>query len=434
MKKQPPSIEDGCFDVAIIGSGPIGLDAGLAAAEAGLRFVVFERGPQAASNIRDWGHVRLLTPWPYNVSPRMRRVLCELDGARDFGNSFEQESTCPLGRELVEEALEPVAGSSGLVDAMVYSATVRAVGKEALIKPTEIGTDRRREQAFRLLVERACPATGQPIEGVCYARFVLDCSGSLDEQPALGNAGIPAPGERALGARFERQIPDLDQSLSKYSGQTIALFGAGHSAQTAAVELSRSADRAELQLDWIRRGKEPVPCQDEDPLSERDRLQRAANSLLTDPPERVRCHGGYFLEGISENQNGSFSLTLASADGSSSMHLECDHIMALCGSTGDHQLYRELHVQECYATSGPFNLAASLLGETDCLATGQHGIELLQNPEYGFFILGSKSYGRQSTFLMQNGWAQNDEVFGWIRDQLGSHEALQAEEPQPTLV
>ena len=48
----------------------------------------------------------------------------------------------------------------------------------------------------------------------------------------------------------------------------------------------------------------------------------------------------------------------------------------------------------------------------DCLAQTSHGAETLTNPEPGLFILGSKSYGRNNTFLMRVGWEQVGEVFG----------------------
>jgi hypothetical protein len=47
----------------------------------------------------------------------------------------------------------------------------------------------------------------------------------------------------------------------------------------------------------------------------------------------------------------------------------------------------------------------------DCLAQTSHGPETLTNPEPGFFILGAKSYGRNSQFLMSIGWHQVDDVF-----------------------
>ncbi|MGI8750001.1 MAG: hypothetical protein ACR2J6_05535 [Thermoleophilaceae bacterium] len=60
------------------------------------------------------------------------------------------------------------------------------------------------------------------------------------------------------------------------------------------------------------------------------------------------------------------------------------------------------------------NLAAALLGDAggDCLAQVRRGPETIANPEPGFFILGMKSYGRNSQFLLRHGWQQVDDVFG----------------------
>ena len=75
-------------------------------------------------------------------------------------------------------------------------------------------------------------------------------------------------------------------------------------------------------------------------------------------------------------------------------------------------------MHECYASLGPMSLAASLLAQSgaggDCLAYPPPGPETLRNPEPGFFILGAKSYGRNSQFLLRTGWQQVDHVFGTL--------------------
>ncbi|MGB1658572.1 MAG: flavoprotein, partial [Longimicrobiales bacterium] len=108
-------------------------------------------------------------------------------------------------------------------------------------------------------------------------------------------------------------------------------------------------------------------------------------------------------------------------DGGDIEHVFVDRIISLTGSVGDARLYRQLQVHECYATSGPMRLAAALLSSSsvDCLAQQSQGADVLQNPEPDFYILGSKSYGRNSTFLMRVGWEQVDEVF----ELLGAPEA-----------
>ena len=49
--------------IAILGAGPIGLEAALAAAERGMPFTLYEAAPRGGRHVRDWGHVRLFTPW-----------------------------------------------------------------------------------------------------------------------------------------------------------------------------------------------------------------------------------------------------------------------------------------------------------------------------------------------------------------------------------
>ena len=58
-------------------------------------------------------------------------------------------------------------------------------------------------------------------------------------------------------------------------------------------------------------------------------------------------------------------------------------------------------------------LAKSLLaaGAIDCLDQESHGPDSLKNPEPGFFILGSKSFGRNSNFLLTLGLEQIRDVF-----------------------
>ena len=96
--------------------------------------------------------------------------------------------------------------------------------------------------------------------------------------------------------------------------------------------------------------------------------------------------------------------------------IAADEVLALVGYRPDRSLYEELQVHECYASQGPMKLAAVLLGETsaDCLAQTSPGGETLKNPEPGFFILGAKSYGRNSRFLLKIGHEQIGEVFSMM--------------------
>ena len=92
---------------------------------------------------------------------------------------------------------------------------------------------------------------------------------------------------------------------------------------------------------------------------------------------------------------------------------DVDRIIANVGYSPDTNLGRELQIHECYATLGPMKLAAALAkqGGGDCLTLSAGGSAVLLNPEPNFFILGAKSYGRNSHFLLKTGFDQVRELY-----------------------
>src|SRR6266702_4350897 len=54
--------------LAILGAGPIGLEAALYAAHLQLPFTVYERG-RVGEHLQRWGHVKLFSPFGMNVTP-----------------------------------------------------------------------------------------------------------------------------------------------------------------------------------------------------------------------------------------------------------------------------------------------------------------------------------------------------------------------------
>ena len=397
--------------VLIVGAGPTGLEAGLAAAEAGLDFTILEMTDGPAGNVRSWGHVRTFTPWSMNVSARAGEHLAAA------GIRVPDGDQCPTGHELVWDLLRSIAELTELAPRIRYGTRVLEIGRDGLLKNDEIGTARRGETPFQVLV------TQEGEESLIFADIVFDCTGNYHNPNALGRSGIHAPGERSVADSIVREVPDVIGNESDWSGHRILVVGAGYSAQTAVRDLAELRLRHPgTEVTWAMRSQAPTLGEVEnDPLGERAALVTSARGLMSaaasgtsdDPGIAVRL--GRSAEVLRRTTAG-IEVTLRNSLAGETETVVVDRIIALTGYVGDHTIYRQLQVHECWATSGPMKLSAALLASSsaDCLAQTGQGADALRNPEPDFFILGAKSYGRNSTFLMRVGWQQVDEVFALL--------------------
>src|SRR5437016_5896760 len=109
--------------VAVIGAGPVGLAAAAHLLERGLDPVVLEAGPAVGHAMRQWSHVRLFSPWGYNIDKAASRLL-----APSGWNSPDSQAY-PTGGELVERYLEPLATRTALRSHIKVTARVTGVGR-----------------------------------------------------------------------------------------------------------------------------------------------------------------------------------------------------------------------------------------------------------------------------------------------------------------
>jgi len=393
----------GALRVAVLGAGPIGLDAALAGLERAHRVDVYEAGKRPASNVWDWGHVRLFSPWSMNISNRMRQHMERVGIA--FG---VDEGAFPTGRQLVEELLDPLWKHAVPLPSLHLGSRVISVAREGVLKHEEIGDPERANRPFRILFEDS-----DGMERIARADVVLDCTGKYGNPNSLGDGGIPALGERVYSQELIRRIPDIENEAELWAGRVTLLLGSGHSAQTAVTKLAELSTHApDTRVIWAIRGQvSDWPVIHRDPLSGRNELVEAAVGFALGASPAVELRTGVVLEELYRAE-GRMGARLRGLHGDVE-DLGADTVLGLVGGVGDHRLYRQLQVHECYATSGPMKLAAALLGSSsaDCLDQESHGIDSLRNPEPNFFLLGDKSYGRNNTFLLKNGWQQVDDVF-----------------------
>jgi len=215
-------------------------------------------------------------------------------------------------------------------------------------------------------------------------------------------------------------VPDVEQA--GFAGKSVLVIGSGYSAITTitnVLALKKHSPKTEIHWFTRRRTKNGEPgvytVIKDDVLPQRLSLCVLGNELAAESGAANARARHQVVRSIAkvEEVHGRVRVHYYPGDSDTTAVLDVDHIVSNCGYRPDMSLARELQVHYCWASDGPMNLAASLLGSAggDCLAQVSAGVDLLKNPEANFFVLGGKSYGRNSTFLMKLGIEQVETVF-----------------------
>lgn len=391
-------------NIAIVGAGPIGLEAALLARQRGHGVTVYERG-RIGENVRDWGHVRLFTPFAMNSTPRGRRAL------RESGVALPADDALLTGGEYVAGYLEPLARLSEIADCVLEQTNVLSISRSWISKGDQPGSPDRAADRFEILCEHG----GR--ESLHQFDVVIDCSGTYSRHSPMGGGGKPCPGERSVLSDDHYRLQDITGAQRDvYLRRRTLVVGSGFSAATAVGALGQLAqESADTECVWITRKRDGAPMRRDpaDRLPERDRVAAAANECVANgvvgwrPDTRVTAI---------ERAGAEKFIVVFEERGGHVTHETFDNILVHTGLKPDTRLFEELQVHQCYATDGPIRLAAALLGSgsSDCLDQPEVCGDTLSNPEPNFFVLGSKSYGRSSHFLLEAGLKQIEQVFGLI--------------------
>jgi FAD dependent oxidoreductase len=399
-------VKPGMKTVAIVGGGPIGLEAALRLTRAGFRVTVYEAG-RAAEHFARYGPVRLFTPFRMNSTELGREAL------RGSGARLPDAEEALTAAELRERYLLPLASLPELAGVLREGLRVTGIAREGLVKGQAQG---RGERPFLLRLENPV-GEGMPLD---RADVAIDASGVFASPQATGPGGLPALGEGSLGSRLERHLPDLAGGARlRFAGQRILLVGDGRSAANALADLDDvvrvGGVGGRTRVEWVHRDRgdeafSPVPRAELDELPVlRELHERTARVART--ASWIRHHAGASILSYRSLPSGAVEVTLQNPGGSERT-VEVDRVLALVGYRPDLDLVRELRVHLCYGSEAPMALAAALEAAPaeGCLAQVSHGPESLRNPEPGFFILGAKSYGRNPRFLLRIGHRQIEDL------------------------
>jgi Pyridine nucleotide-disulphide oxidoreductase len=374
--------------VAIIGAGPVGLTAASHLLSGGLEPIIFEAGEAPGASVRDWGHVRVFSPWRYNIDPVAADLLASNGWIAPPANEY------PTGAEIVADYIEPLAAVPAISSRLHLGSRVTRASRHRIDKLKDAGRD---DAPFELTVERA------GVEERHLARAAIDASGTWTRPNPLGANGLPAAGEEAHADRIAYAIPDvLGRDRPRYAGKRVLVVGSGHSAFNVMLDLvSLREQEPTTEILWAIRSGDPGRAfggGEADQLPARAALGEAIRHLVDDG--RIELVVGFHIDGV-----GSHDGRVVVDDGN--RRLVAEEVIAATGFRPDLTVLGELRLDLDDRVEAPRSLAPLIDPNVhSCGTVPPHGVDELSHPDPGVYVVGMKSYGRAPTFLLRTGYEQ----------------------------
>jgi thioredoxin reductase len=375
--------------VVIIGAGPVGLAAAAHIRARGFTPLVLEAGVHVGASIRQWGHVRMFSPWEYNIDARSAELLA--------ANGWQSPDPMhfPTGREVVERYLEPLAATPELAPQIQVNARVT-------------GVTRHRRDRMKNAQRDTTPFVVRYLqdgeERELQAQAVIDASGTFSAPNPIGAAGLPALGEQAANAHVAYGMPDvLGAARSRYAHKRVLVVGSGHSAFNVLTDLARLAQVSPgTQIHWaVRRPslQRVLGGGENDQLKERGRLGLRIARLVEEGV--ITVHANTHVDRIERSHAG----WVAWSDGSALPAV--DELIGATGFRPDLDILSEVRLDMDAGTQAPSALAPLIDPNLhSCGSVRPHGAVELTQPDANLYIVGMKSYGRAPTFLLLTGYEQ----------------------------
>jgi len=403
--------------VAIIGAGPVGLAAAAHLAVRSLPFILFEAGSTVAANVLSWKHIRVFSPWRYNIDKAARQLLDQtLWTAPD-------EYALPTGEALYDQYFKPLSELPAMKSNLHLNSKILSIGKKNIDKMKTRGRD---ETPYVIQVSHSGEIQQYEV------RAVIDASGTWNSPNPIGSGGNYAIGEVENRDKIFYGIPDIPgQHTERYKNKNVLVVGSGHSSINAILELDKLKQRyPATEIHWVLRKKnirDVYGGQEADALEARGALGIKIEQLVNE--DRVNVYTPFQIQQITNKDN---KLTIIGfQDGEKFALPWIDEIISSTGSRPDFSFLREVRLSVDPSLESVAEIAELIDPNIhSCGTVRPHGEQELKHPDKDFYIVGSKSYGRAPTFLMATGYEQVRSIVAYIDGDIEASRSVELDLPE----
>jgi thioredoxin reductase len=403
--------------VAIIGAGPVGLAAAAHLIKQNIPFFIFEAGSEVGHSIASWEHVKVFSPWKYNIDKAAKELLEQTRW------EHPNENDVHTGREFIDLYLKPLSRLSQFKNSLHTNSRVVAIGKKGMDKMKDAD---RESASFVVRVKQ-----GENIRNF-EVRAVIDASGTWLSPNPVGSGGMHAIGELENSKHIFYGIPDvISKEKMRYANKSVAVIGGGHSATNTILDLEK-IQRAfpKTEINWILRQQnisEVYGGKTDDALEARGALGTKVETLINE--DRINVYTPFQIAEIRKVNN---KLTLVGEQYGKQARLpNIDEVIANTGSRPDFSFLKEIRLSISPSLESVHALSDLIDPNVhSCGTVRPHGELELQHPEKDFYIVGSKSYGRAPTFLMATGYEQVRSIAAALAGDLDAARRVELDLPE----
>ena len=389
--------------VAILGGGPVGVEAALYARFLGYYVILFD-ARRVGSRLVRWGEHPLPVSWSQATSSLGLAAL-EAQGMLDGIPNVDALISC---QDYVAKYLTPIAKSDLIIESVQINSPAISISRAHWPKGQPNSIKDRAEDEFRLLIDSK--VRGQYTQ---LADIILDCTGTGRRPGGIGPGGGQAIGQSAHGNHFEVGVRDAaGKDRDKLVGKHTVMFGSGVVACYNAVQLAKLIHehpstkltwiipQGRKQEDWLR----PIAAQLAD-------LAIDASRILTGDRTNVVPLEAWGAESIARDANGKWQLNLLVGE-EDTLDITAD-VVLVTEAQQSWDFADGLAIELCPNRQLTVSANEWLKNQTpsDALTIAPESF-VTSEPHY--YVLGSKSVGGDPRFTFAHARQQIQQAFALI--------------------
>jgi hypothetical protein len=389
--------------VAILGGGPVGIEAALYARFLGYFVLLFD-ARRVGSRLVRWGDFPLANSWS-DATSSLGLAALEAQGMLDDLPELDAVVSC---REYVEKYITPIAKSDLIIESVQINSPVISISRSHWPVGEPISVEDRAEDEFRLLIDSK--VRGQYTQ---LADIILDCTGSGRVASGLAPGGGQAIGQSAHAKDFEVGIRDAtNKDRDRFVAKHTVMFGCGLVACQNALQLAKLAqEHSGTRLTWII-PKSKKPEQWIAAIAEQaPDLAIDINQLLNSDSANVIALEAWGAESLARDEAGQWQLNLLVGD-EDTVSIAADVVLAT--EVNDAWDFVDgLGIDRCFKRRVTTTASAWLdrqQGNVDLEITA----ESIVTSEPHYYVLGRKSVGSDPRFTFKHARQQIQQAFALI--------------------